>query len=748
MKELKSNTKLQKKGGDRGITLIALVITIVVLLILAGVSIMTLTGDNGLLTRTVGAKNKTKLAEAQEIANLEYEAGLIDSKVNTASEAGTIENIKNVLIEKGFTVDYETTSTESITGVRLLDGTTAVTSVNLTTTGENTEKILTIDAITGGVAGGRNYYVQIDNMWHKIEEHANKKGIEIKKDGKASLDKSNANNGNQTINIAISGLDDSTTVKKIVENGDNTTYEDITANTAFIKGDKIKITAGTSDLTNVTITVSVTNVIDTYNVALNVTKPLVPTATTSTSSLTIDNERGEIEVIWLDGRTNSKATAANIPNIQTGMKPVTWNLSDTSYNSVSWSWDSGESKWKPDSTSQTEWYNYKTTSYNNAEANQWANVTDPAGSYFVWIPRFAYRITYYNTSNQVVGYYDGYGLWTADGTVVNSDNVESGEIVATGDIEGKNYIVHNAFLTNTANGGGFGTKSGNEDGITGLWVAKFEMSREVNDGSGWKTDTTSTGNNSTSSTLRAVSKPGVLSWRSINIANCYTNSKNYGTQTFGSSSSVNSHLMKNSEWGAVAYLAHSQYGLNGTNIAINNSSTYTTGKSAGTSDASADTPTPSDYNEKTNGVKASSTGNIYGIYDLSGGAYEYVAAFNQNYSGNYFTGSYYKDANSSHFASNGGTSDAYATAYSNSTTNINGTFIYSVGITGDATKEVYKEGSGFSWNSDYANFVSSDWPFFQRGGFYGRTSGAGLFYSSFCFGSAANDTSFRVVLAP
>ena len=55
---------------------------------------MTLAGDNGLLNRTVGAKNKTKLAEAQEIANLEYEAGLIDSKVNATSVAETIENIK------------------------------------------------------------------------------------------------------------------------------------------------------------------------------------------------------------------------------------------------------------------------------------------------------------------------------------------------------------------------------------------------------------------------------------------------------------------------------------------------------------------------------------------------------------------------------------------------------------------------------------------------------------------------------
>ena len=48
---------------NNGITLIALVITIIVLLILAGVSVMTLSGDNGLINRTIGAKNTSDRAE-------------------------------------------------------------------------------------------------------------------------------------------------------------------------------------------------------------------------------------------------------------------------------------------------------------------------------------------------------------------------------------------------------------------------------------------------------------------------------------------------------------------------------------------------------------------------------------------------------------------------------------------------------------------------------------------------------------
>ncbi len=62
MKKLKEKLKY----GKRGITLIALVITIVVLLILAGVAIATLTGNNGILTRATEAKNKTEQTSTEE----------------------------------------------------------------------------------------------------------------------------------------------------------------------------------------------------------------------------------------------------------------------------------------------------------------------------------------------------------------------------------------------------------------------------------------------------------------------------------------------------------------------------------------------------------------------------------------------------------------------------------------------------------------------------------------------------------
>lgn len=56
---------------ERGITLIALIVTIIVLLILAGVSIRTLTGDNGILNRAETAKELTEKAIAKEKLQIE-----------------------------------------------------------------------------------------------------------------------------------------------------------------------------------------------------------------------------------------------------------------------------------------------------------------------------------------------------------------------------------------------------------------------------------------------------------------------------------------------------------------------------------------------------------------------------------------------------------------------------------------------------------------------------------------------------
>ena len=74
---MKQNLK-ERVNGKNGITLIALVITIIVLLILAGVTIATLTGDNGILTKAQNAKEKNAQKTVEEQINLAVQASRIN----------------------------------------------------------------------------------------------------------------------------------------------------------------------------------------------------------------------------------------------------------------------------------------------------------------------------------------------------------------------------------------------------------------------------------------------------------------------------------------------------------------------------------------------------------------------------------------------------------------------------------------------------------------------------------------------
>ena len=93
MKKLKEELKY----GKRGITLIALVITIIVLLILAGVTIATLTGENGILTRTMEAKFKTEISDIKEQIEIK---GISNSKENAFGTVNGILEVESSYNEK------------------------------------------------------------------------------------------------------------------------------------------------------------------------------------------------------------------------------------------------------------------------------------------------------------------------------------------------------------------------------------------------------------------------------------------------------------------------------------------------------------------------------------------------------------------------------------------------------------------------------------------------------------------------
>ena len=85
---------------NKGITLIALVITIIVLLILAGVSIAMLTGDNGILTRANDASDDSKRAEIADKVNMAIQSAYADAVVeSTTSPSIDVTNLEEIYKE-------------------------------------------------------------------------------------------------------------------------------------------------------------------------------------------------------------------------------------------------------------------------------------------------------------------------------------------------------------------------------------------------------------------------------------------------------------------------------------------------------------------------------------------------------------------------------------------------------------------------------------------------------------------------
>ena len=230
---------------------------------------------------------------------------------------------------------------------------------------------------------------------------------------------------------------------------------------------------------------------------------------------------------------------------------------------------------------------------------------------------------------------------------------------------------------------------GNKE-LSGFWYGKFEVGGTL----------ASSCTNETCNVSNIVVKPNMTSLRSQKVSSYFfaSRSMEQPNNSFGFiNSEVDTHMSKNNEWGAVAYLTHSIYGrctdsTTCTEVGINNNGSYITGYGA---------PAGSKYND-TNGAyntslgkDASTTKNIYGIYDMSGGAYEYVM------------GVYNKAIGYSGFSSLPDTK--YYNNYTGSS------------YTGHALDETA------GWYSDDAYFPNMSVSWFLRGGHYGNSTIAGVF---------------------
>ena len=425
------------------------------------------------------------------------------------------------------------------------------------------------------------------------------------------------------------------------------------------------------------------------------------------------------------------------PEISSGMTPVKWN----------------GSKWVQTDETDSEWYDYGNKEWanvvlvgeNGKDADGDQDVFNAEGtlnensnySMLVWIPRYAYKInSQYHQSGSSAGEIEIVFIGTdnkgKDGSKTYSTEYPSVSSGAMSD-----YVVHPAF--------DYGGTA-----LAGFWVGKFETSH-----TGCTTDSSTGSSNTNTTDLTLQIKAGVTSWRSIRVTNIFTVCTNmnaagnpYGLNT--SDSVVDPHMMKNSEWGAVAYLSQNATYGKGSEVWINNSSSFITGSAGSSVSADTDVGTTNDY-KSSQGQNASTTGNVTGVYDMSGGAWEYVAAYvNNSYTqsgGNSYN--YGQSLIDSVNAGNTkyadvysiGSSDSYSNNYTASDPST------STGHYGDAVWETSNSGTGAnSWYSDYSYFPSASGPFFHRGGGCSDETGAGVFFFSNYGGNGSTGRSFRVVV--
>ena len=287
--------------------------------------------------------------------------------------------------------------------------------------------------------------------------------------------------------------------------------------------------------------------------------------------------------------------------------------------------------------------------------------------------------------------------------------------------------------------------------------------------------TVALGNISTSTKMSLpVFTPLTYAYNCICIGDAFTLAKQVTKSTqsrnfYGLSSSVDSHMLKNSEWGAIAYLTHSQYGRDGAERNINNyytqSNSYNragvTGVYANGTNISLSVTLGKPWYEETIGMLGSSTGNRTGVYDLNGCIYEQAAGYITNgdrnlntYKGN--TNWVKTEANEKGYET---LSTEYFTIYPyNKTSDMvdenrivyNGLKNANYGY-GDAILEtsiIVGGGSSNSWLYDHSGFACSSGPFFTRGRGCGNQSEAGVFALDGNAGSQNENVGFRVTVMP
>ena len=808
--------KLLQESRNTGITLIALVVTIVVLLILVGITINLLFNSDGVIHSAQNSKEQQEIAEIRE-------------KMELAKMPVHVAGLGKYDVEKYWTQleSEQIIADQTIDVIPTGEGTYEVTTVpgyvfevTLEPSKENIQNIL-IDYI--GKGENLNIGIKLVNVTtssieielvrtegasgfqYSIKKQGEEYGVAEEKEETHHTYSNLEQGGIYTIKVEATKKGEPKVVERTVQVGEiplaialkNITWSNGQATAVIgteegyqIEWQKDNVTEGSWTRENVGIKeVSIPNLVngstifarlyDGINsgkyVTINIMDNKAPEVTIKlsgtiaeigkgiTAQVTlVDNESG-INIggsKWIYNTTSSPIGTEETSYTETFSgtnMPITLDLKATTggeYYLHILAIDQAGNKteeisskvevstipenWKATTEDDPNWYNYGTevnapvlgkemtpiiyvgeNNPGNLTSKKWANAITSDGSMWVWIPRYAYQIA------------DNYHTNSATGGTINIEFLQGTTNVGR---TGKPIVEYNETTTNnfTKFPEGYVIHPGFEYSSTaeGLWIAKFEASQSDAGAN------TADYENSTGGTSEIIKiQPGVNSWRKITVNNIYTKCLNYDKDTL-KDESLNSHMMKNTEWGAVAYLAQSVYGKN-TEVWINPNSNYLTGH-AGSGPSVEGTTSTSPYNSG-NGPQASTTGNVYGVYDMSGCSTEYTAAYVNNGNGSLTSNaarlingaSYTKDVYTKGSADNSQTNYAVATSkYGDAIFEMSNNFAISNG----------------SWYHDMMYYPKNSLPIFYRGGNYSHTVSAGMFAINNQSGTAVGDTTFRPVL--
>ena len=356
----------------------------------------------------------------------------------------------------------------------------------------------------------------------------------------------------------------------------------------------------------------------------------------------------------------------------------------------------------------------------------------------VWIPRYKYKVWNYNLDGTKTSEEQEIEIKFESGTnttgeIKCTDNIQgeggdgTSEVCTLNNEECSDALCNGAYYTHPA------FTFGSVD-LTGFWVGKFEVSGETNFPKVLPNVT------SEFNPRLSIVSNGIMNM---------SNNNGYGFNT-----NVDTHMIKNSEWGAVAYLSHSKYGtcIDGIckEIGRNNNSNHITG--CGSEPRSNESTVCNEYNSIL-GKSASTTGNIYGVYDMSGGKAEFVMGNIVGPDGVTMMSGRTSTSNSGYsgLVYDNGAYSNYAGAYSYPEEKYYDKYSFasnidiSLGKLGDSTKETYL--GERSWYNGNYGFVNAVYPWFGRGGSASNTN-SGIFFFTNSTGHSTVSVSSHLIIVP